>query len=81
MKELRTAIEIQASAERAWQWVIDFASFPNEPVISAKRAGTSAWGTARSHTSPFPGQAPTTFDDPAPESRAEPGVAMGWAIS
>src|SRR5450756_1372086 len=29
MKELRTEIEIQASAEKVWQILIDFANFPN----------------------------------------------------
>ena len=46
MKELRSEIEIQASAERVWQILTDFASFPNwnpfirrangEPRIGAK---------------------------------------------
>ncbi|MBU4077830.1 MAG: SRPBCC domain-containing protein [Euryarchaeota archaeon] len=38
MKELRTEIEIQASAERVWQILTDFASFPKwNPFI--RRAG------------------------------------------
>ena len=39
MKELRTEIEIQASAERVWQLLTDFASFPQWNPFIRKASG------------------------------------------
>ena len=40
MKELRSEIEIQASAERVWQLLTDFASFPQWNPFIRKASGT-----------------------------------------
>ncbi|VVB87011.1 Polyketide cyclase / dehydrase and lipid transport [uncultured archaeon] len=41
MKELRTEIEIQASADRVWQILTDFASFPEwNPFIRRAKGET-----------------------------------------
>ena len=39
MKELRSEIEIQASAERVWQLLTDFASFPQWNPFICKASG------------------------------------------
>ena len=39
MKELRTEIEIQASAEKVWQILIDFANFPNWNPFMRRASG------------------------------------------
>lgn len=40
MKELRSEIEIQASAERVWQLLTDFASFPQWNPFIRRASGT-----------------------------------------
>ena len=40
MKELRSEIEIQASAERVWQLLTDFPSFPQWNPFIRKANGT-----------------------------------------
>jgi uncharacterized protein YndB with AHSA1/START domain len=45
MKELRADIEIQASAERVWQLLTDFASFPQWNPFIRRASGEPKKGT------------------------------------
>ena len=56
MKELRSEIEIQASAERVWQLLTDFASFPQWNPFIRKASGNIRVGNDSKSTSSPPGQ-------------------------
>ena len=76
MKELRTEIEIQASAERVWQLLTDFPSFPQWNPFIRKASGNIRVGE-RLEVNIQPSGA-SAHDLPAhrSQSRAEPGVAV-----
>jgi hypothetical protein len=44
MKELHSEIEIQASADRVWQLLTDFSSFPQWTLLSVEPVETPIWG-------------------------------------
>ena len=53
MKELRSEIEIQASAERVWQLLTDFASFPQwNPFIRSARGEVKVGAPLEVHIQP-----------------------------
>ena len=77
MKELRSEIEIQASAERVWQAPHRLLpASPNGTRSSAKQPETSGWGNGSKSTSSLPGPAAMTFRPTV--LKAEPNRELRW---
>ena len=76
MKELRTEIEIQASDERVWQLLTDFASFPQwNPFIRSATGEVKAGARLEVHVQPS-GSRGMTFKPKV--LRAEPNRELRW---
>ena len=56
MKELRTEIEIQSTAERVWQLLTDFPSFPQWNPFIRKASGNIRVGNGSKSGFSLPGQ-------------------------
>ncbi len=76
MKELRAEIEIQASAERVWQLLTDFATFPEwNPFIRWAKGEAKASARLEVHIQPS-GASGMTFKPIV--LRAEPNHELRW---
>ena len=76
MKELRSEIEIQASAERVWQLLTDFASFPQWNPFMRRASGEATPGAQLEvHLQPS-GARGMTFKPTV--LKAEPGRELRW---
>ncbi|HET7087642.1 MAG TPA: SRPBCC domain-containing protein [Anaerolineae bacterium] len=76
MKELRTEIEIQATAERVWQLLTDFASFPQwNPFIRQANGEVRAGARLNVHVQPS-GASGMTFQPTV--LKAEPNRELRW---
>jgi hypothetical protein len=76
MKELRTEIEIQATAERVWQLLTDFASFPQwNPFIRRANGEVRAGARLQVHIQPS-GASGMTFQPTV--LKAEPNRELRW---
>ena len=76
MKELRSEIEIQASAERVWQLLTDFPSFPQWNPFIRKATGNIRVGAARSQHPAFRGKR-----DDVPPHRSPGGTEPRVAVA
>ncbi len=61
MKEIKTSVEIQASAERVWQVLTDFSNYPQWNPFIRQISGTVREGTRLEVTLGPPGTRPMTF--------------------
>jgi len=76
MKELRTEIEIQATAERVWQLLTDFASFPHwNPFIRRASGEIKTDARLEVHIQPS-GASSMTFRPTV--LKAEPNRELRW---
>jgi hypothetical protein len=76
MKELHSEIEIQASAERVWQLLTDFASFPQWNPFMRRASGEATPGAQLEvHLQPS-GTRGMTFNPTV--LKAEPGRELRW---
>ena len=76
MKELCTEIEIQATAERVWQLLTDFASFPQwNPFIRRANGDARAGARLNVHIQPS-GASGMTFQPTV--LKAEPNRELRW---
>ncbi len=76
MKELRSEIEIQASAERVWQLLTDFASFPQwNPFMHRASGEVKAGARLEVHIQPS-GARGMTFKPTV--LKAEPNRELRW---
>lgn len=76
MKELRTEIEIQASDERVWQLLTDFASFPQwNPFVRRVKGEAKAGARLEVHIQPS-GTSGMTFKPTV--LKAEPNRELRW---
>lgn len=76
MKEIRTEVEIDAPAERVWQVLTDFGSFPGwKPFIRRAEGEARAGAELRVHLQPASGRG-MTFKPTV--LRAEPPHELRW---
>jgi hypothetical protein len=76
MKELRSEIEIQASAERVWQILTDFASFPQWNPFMRRASGEVRMGARLEVYIQPSGARGMTFKPVV--LKAEPGRELHW---
>ena len=76
MKELRSEIEIQASAERVWQLLTDFASFPQWNPFIRKASGSLRVGERLEVNIQPSGASGMTFRPTV--LKAEPNRELRW---
>ncbi len=76
VRQLHTDIEIQASPDRVWQVLTDFAAYPHWNPFIVRAAGRPVPGTRLELQMRLPGRRPTTFRPKVLE--ATPAHRLRW---